>query len=113
MDVANIGENLTDKKSGNQNDATSKNRMGDSSDNCMPHRTYLEGGVELQIKLLKWLTNLKICYTKSLDKLYHVAPLHRIKNCFSNSFVNHVDINSSTAFNLKTDSGATCHYLIN
>ena len=74
----------------------------------------MEGGVDLQIKLLKWLTNLKNCYTKSLDKLYPVAPLYKIKNCSSNSFVNHVDIkNSSTVFNLKADSGATCHYLKN
>ena len=71
------------------------------------------GGVELHIKLLKWLINWTNCYTKSLDKLYHVTPLHIIKSCSSNSSVNHVTINSSTVFNLKTDSGATCHYLKN
>ena len=33
------GENCLTKKSGHQNDATFKNRMGGSNDNCMPNRT--------------------------------------------------------------------------
>ena len=57
---------------------------------CPIVRDLRGGRVDLQIKLLKWLTNLKNCYTKSLDKLYPVAPLHKIKSCSSNFFVNHV-----------------------
>ena len=80
----------------------------------MPNRTRLEEGVDLTINLLKWLTKLKKCYTKSLDKMYPV-PLDKIKNCFSNSFLYPVDINAkhSSVFRLKTDSEATCHYLKN
>ena len=69
------------------------------------------GGADLQINLLKWLTNLKICYTNSLSKMYHVAPLHKIRHVSSN----YVAVNKpySTVFKLKADSGATCHYLKN
>ena len=75
----------------------------------------IEGGADLPINLLKWLTNLKHCYTKSLDKIYPAAPLHKIKNYSSNSFMYHVDINTSqsSVFKLKADSVATYHYLKN
>ena len=69
------------------------------------------GGADLQLILLKWLTNLKICYTNSLYKMYPVAPLHKIKH-FSSNYVA-VNIPPSTVFTLKADSGATCHYLKN
>ena len=53
----------------------------------------------------------KMCYTNSLDKMYPVAPLYKIKNYSSN----YVAVNTphSSAFKLKGDSGATCHYLKN
>ena len=71
------------------------------------------GKIDLPINLLKWLTNLKICWTKSLDKMYPVALLHKIKNYSSISFIYHVAINTpySSVFKLKTDSGTKCHYL--
>ena len=69
------------------------------------------GGADLQHNLLKWLTNLKICYTNSLSKMYLVAPLHKIKY-FSSNYVA-VTKPTSTVFKLKADSGATCHYLKN
>ena len=105
------GKHCPNKKSGHKNDATFKNRMGDSNDNCIPNRTLLEGKLDLPINLLKWLTNLKICYTNSLDKMYPVAPLHKIKNCSINSVA--VNTPHSSIFKLKADSGATCHYLKN
>ena len=69
------------------------------------------GGADLQLNLLKWLTNLKICYTNSLSKMYPVAPLHKVKH-FSSNYVA-VTKKNSPVFILKADSGATCHYLKN
>ena len=43
--------------------------------------------------------------------MYHVATLHKINNCYSNSVA--VNIPPSSVFKLKADSGATCHYLKN
>ena len=59
-------------------------------------------GADLQLNLLKWLTNLKT---------FRTIPLHKIKYFSSN----YVALNKppSTVFKLKADSGATCHYLKN
>ena len=59
-------------------------------------------GADLQLNLLKWLTNLKT---------FHTIPLHKIKY-FSSNYVA-VNKPASTMFKLKADSGATCHYLKN
>ena len=69
------------------------------------------GGADLQLNLLKWLTNLKMCYTNSLYKMYPVLPLHKIKH-FSSNYVA-VNTPPSTVFKLEADSEATYHYLKN
>ena len=71
--------------------------MGGGNENYMPNRMWLKGGADLPINLLKWLTNLKICYTNSLSKMYPVAPLHKIKH-FSSNYVA-VNKPPSTVFN--------------
>ena len=87
------GRNCSQKKSEHKDNATFRNRMGGSDENCIPTRTWLLRGADPYSRFKTWLSKLKEYDSKSL--VYHAAPLY---------------FKTRSSIKAKAESGVTCHY---